>query len=108
MAREYLHELNTEVRTIAGWYQVEKEDMVIFDNRILLYLVGNAVLDCSCCGIGGCRYAVVPGYVLKFRARKNLLEQWISEVEPVVHSEQRWRISCFLKEKEFTQQVQFW
>ena len=107
MIREYTHELNREVRSISGGYEFEKEGSLQIDGREVLYVVGNAVVDSSCCGVGGCRYALVPGYVKKFKTRQDDKGLWISEVEPVIDRATRQEITRVLKEKEIVQQVQF-
>ena len=107
MIREYKHELNREVRSISGWYEFEKEGNLQIDGREVLYVVGNAVVDSSCCGVGGCRYALVPGYVRQFKTRQDEQGLWISEVEPIIDRVTRQEITRVLKEKEIVQQVQF-
>ena len=107
MIREYTHELNREVRSISGGYVLEKEEKFEIHGKEVLYVVGNAVVDSSCCGVGGCRYALVPGYVKKFKTRQDEQGLWISEVEPVIDRATRQEITLVLKEKEIVQQVQF-
>jgi len=107
MIREYTHELNREVRSISGGYEFEREGNLQIDGREVLYVVGNAVVDSSCCGVGGCRYALVPGYVRQFKTRQDEQGLWISEVEPIIDMATRQEITRVLKEKEIVQQVQF-
>ena len=107
MIREYTHELNREVRSISGSYELEKEVRVDIHGKEILYVVGNAVVDSSCCGAWGCRYALVPGYVKKFKTRQDDRGLWISEVEPVIDGATRKEITRVLKDKEIVQQVQF-
>jgi hypothetical protein len=107
MIREYTHELNREVRSISGGYELEREAKFEINGKEVLYVVGNAVMDSSCCGAWGCRYALVPGYVKKFKTRQDKQGLWISEVEPVIDRVTRQEITRVLKEKEIIQQVQF-
>ena len=107
MIREYTHEIGREVRSISGGYEFEKEGNLQIDGRKVLYVVGNAVVDSSCCGVGGCRYALVPGYVRQFKTRQDEQGLWISEVEPIIDRAARQEITRVLKEKEIVQQVQF-
>lgn len=107
MTREYKHELNKEVRSISGGYELEKEGRLQVGGEEVLYIVGNAVVDSACCGVGGCRYALVPGYVRRFRFRQDQQGLWVSEVEPVTDGTIRGRITDLLKERELVQQVQF-
>lgn len=105
--REYTHELNREVRSISGGYELEREGKFEIHGKEVLYVVGNAIMDSSCCGVWGCRYALVPGYVKKFKTRQDEQGLWISEVEPVIDGATRQKITQLLEEKELVQQVQF-
>ena len=107
MIREYTHELNREVRSISGSYELEKEAKFDIHGKEILYVVGNAVVDSSCCGVWGCRYALVPGYVRQFKTRQDEQGLWISEVEPIIDRAARQEITRAIKEKEIVQQVQF-
>lgn len=108
MIREYPHELKREFQSISGKYVLEKEVSIEVDGKAVLYVVGNAIVDSSCCGVGGCRYALVPGYVKKIKTRKNDSGLWVSEVEPVVDPKSRKEITQLIKQKEWVTQVQFW
>ena len=107
MIKEYTHEIGREVRSISGGYELEMEGKLEMDGEEVLYVVGNAVVDSSCCGVGGCRYALVPGYVRQFKTRQDEQDLWISEVEPIIDTATRQEIIQVLKEKEMVQQVQF-
>ena len=107
MIKEYTHEIGREVHSISGGYELEMEGKLEMDGEEVLYVVGNAVVDSSCCGVGGCRYALVPGYVRQFKTRQDEQDLWISEVEPIIDTATRQEIIQVLKEKEMVQQVQF-
>jgi hypothetical protein len=107
VVKDYTHELNEEIRSISGGYELVEEGILEMQGKEVLYVVGNAVIDSSCCGVGGCRYALVPGYVRKFKTRQNEQGLWVSEVEPIVDRATRQEITQLLKEKEIVQQVQF-
>ncbi len=108
MTRDYPHELKKEFQSISGKYVLEKEISVEVDGKTVLYIVGNAIVDSSCCGVGGCRYALVPGYVRKLKTKRNESGLWVSQVEPVVDPESRKKITQLIKQKEWVNQVQFW
>ncbi|HDP24430.1 MAG TPA: hypothetical protein ENN34_03205 [Deltaproteobacteria bacterium] len=81
---EYVHPvLNEEVNAIGGFYVITKKDTLPHPQGEILYLVGHAVTDTSCCGLGGCGYAVVPGHIISFHAGSTEDERVISLVEPV-------------------------
>ena len=107
MAENYIHELGDEVRAISGGYTLEEEGILEMGGKEVLYAVGTGVMDSSCCGVGGCRFAVVPGYVIKFKTGQNENGSWVSEVERVMDGPERVEIKHLLEEKETVQQVQF-
>lgn len=107
-ARPYPHdELNTEIDAIAGHYVITAEHRVEYGGRDLLYLVGYGIVDTSCCGTGGCGYAVVPGFVVSWKDRTDDRDRPVSQVEPVRDEEQRREIERWIKGREMIQQVQF-
>ncbi len=107
MIAEYTHELNREIRSISGGYELVMEGKFEINGKEVFYVVGNAVVDSSCCGVGGCRYAHVPGYVRQYKTRQDEEGLWVSEVEPIIDQATRREITQILKEKEMVQQVQF-
>ncbi len=62
---KYVHPVLFEnVTAIGGHYTFVREGTLFIKNRRVLYFVGLGSVDTSCCGVGGCIYAYVPGYVL--------------------------------------------
>jgi len=58
---EYTHlKLNEDVYAIAGYYTPQKEIRLKCNNREVLYVIGQAVIESSCCGSGSWEYAIVP------------------------------------------------
>ena len=108
MIKEYTHDLEKEVLSISGRYELEKEERFKYNEREILYVIGNAVVDSSCCGYGGCRYAVVPGFILKWKSKTNKDGFHISEVEPITEQMLKADLRKTLEKKEWVNQVQFW
>jgi hypothetical protein len=108
MALKYTHELNEQVLSISGGYELDKEGRVPIDGREVLYVVGNAVVDGSCCGLGGCRYAVVPGFILKWKAQTDDRGKAVTLVEPIRDQRIKELIRKLILETETVQQVEFW
>ncbi len=106
--KEYTHELNKEVRSISGGYTLEREARIEKEGRELLYAVGHAVADSSCCGFWGCRFAVVPGYILKWRYRRDDQGNSVSSLEPIVDEALKKELTKLLEAKESVSQVRFW
>ncbi len=108
MTRDYSHELNKEVRSISGGYELEREGIIQLEGKEIVYAVGNAMVDSSCCGTWGCRYALVPGYVVRWKYRQNDEGIPVSEVEPIADEEVKKRLTKRLYAQEAITQVRFW
>jgi hypothetical protein len=54
-----------EVIAIGGHYAFVKEATLCLQGKKVLYFVGLGSVDTSCCGVGGCIYAYVPGYIIE-------------------------------------------
>jgi hypothetical protein len=107
LSAEYIHQpLKQEVTAIGGHYVLVKEIRLPFQGRELLYLVGHAAFDGTCCGIGGCAYALVPGFVLSWRTkeRKGL---GVSQVEPIHNQVVQGQVRQLIRKKEVVQQIRF-
>ena len=106
--REYIHhELNCEVTAIGGHYVLTKEVRLPFQGQEVLYIVGYAVVDNSCCGVGGMAYAVVPGFVLDWRGKTNGEGLAISLVDPIHDAATQREIRQLIERKEIVHQVRF-
>ena len=97
---------NDIINTISGHYTIEREESIDFKGRDLLCVVGMGIIDSSCCGEGGCRYALVPGYVQSSEQDEKGVT--VAEVEPVVSKDEKAEIIKMLKEQEAVTQVEFW
>jgi hypothetical protein len=105
---EYIHRpLNAEVTAIGGYYRLVKEARLKHGGREILYLVGHAAFETTCCGVGGCVYAIVPGYILDWKRDSDPEGLPISEVEPVDRPSDQDAIRRYLLENELVHQVVF-
>ncbi len=94
---EYIHGvLEEEVRFIAGSYCFTEEECLRFNGKNVLYTVGIATIDNSCCGTGGCRFIRVAGYVILWKERINESGLPISTVDPIVKEEEQKEIKNLL------------
>ncbi len=108
MKNEYVHaEIGEEVRFISGYYIVDEERRTDYNGRELLVVIGHAIVDNSCCGRTGCRYALVPGYIVKWKSRKNENGIDVTEVQPIKDEKEQRTITKDLQSKEVLQQVNF-
>ena len=106
---EYTHsKLNEESYAIAGYYSLQKEARLKHDNREVLYIVGQAVIESSCCGAGSWEYVLVPGYILNWHNKVNEAGLSVSEVEPISDKALRGSIRRIITETEFISRVDFW
>ena len=109
MIRAYVHEkMNQEIDAISGHYTFLREVRHPFHEREILYIVGCAVIDNSCCGVGGCGFALVPGYVISWKSKINEQGKYISLIEPFKDSAAKKELTRFIKNTEIVTQVQFW
>lgn len=107
MAEYVHHRLDQEITAIGGTYVLVKEVRLPFNRREILYLIGHAAFDTTCCGVGGCAYALVPGYILSWKNRMDKDGLAISRVEPVRDRDVQERIRRRIETKEVVQQVTF-
>ena len=106
---EYTHlPLNEDVCCIAGYYTPLKEARLKYNDREVLYVVGQAVIDSSCCGQGSWGYILVPGYIVRWQGKKNEAGLPVSEVEPVSDRAVRDDVGRIIDETESISQIQFW
>jgi len=105
---KYIHpELGQEITAIGGHYALVKEARLPFRGREVLYLVGYGIFDTTCCGTGGCTYALVPGSILDWKNETNADGLAVSLVEPIRDETIRREIRQLIKKQELVQQVRF-
>ena len=109
MAREYIHQdLGKEVNSISGYYVPLQEKRWPYKGKEILYVTGTFMIDNSCCVRGGCNYAIVPGYLLKWESKKSKDGMPVSEVEPIDDSQTKQEVAKFLRDKECAGSIEFW
>ena len=106
---KYTHlELNKDIYSIAGYYTPLKEVRLAYNGRKVLYVVGQAVIESSCCAAGTYAYVLVPGYIINWQNEKNENGLPVSEIEPVSDKESQNNIRRIIKETELISQIEFW
>ena len=106
---EYTHtKLEEDVTCPAGYYTPHKEVRLEYNNREVLYVVGRAVMESSCCGFGSWTYVSVPGYIVNWQNRTNKASLPVSEVEPISGEATKENIRRIIKEAESVSQIEFW
>jgi hypothetical protein len=107
MNREFVHPpLNREIRSIAGSYILVREERLAHEGREVLYLLGHGVFDASCCGVGGCAYALVPGFIAAWHTEARDGRP-VSRVEPIEGEHARHAIEAAIRGRETLSQVRF-
>jgi hypothetical protein len=105
----YTHlELDHDIPAPAGYYTTQKEGRIQVDGREVLYVVSQAVVDSSCCGVADFASALVPGFVVRWQAEKDKEGLPVSEVEPVRDETVREAVRKLIRERENIEQVEFW
>lgn len=99
--------LNNEITAIGGQYAFLKEGTLRFQEKTVLYYVGCAVLNSTCCGTGGVCFARVPGLVLDLKYRKDDSGASVSRVEPITDKTVQKQIRKILQDTEMVHQVEF-
>jgi len=106
--KEFLHPtLNNQIIAIGGRYLFLKEERLPVGDREVVFLTGVAVFDSTCCGAGGCSYALVPGFIVKWRYKTGDNGNMVSLVEPVLDDPLRQKIRKKILKKELVYQVDF-
>jgi hypothetical protein len=99
--------LNSEITAIGGEYAFLKEGTVRFQEHTILYYVGCAVLNSTCCGTGGVCFARVPGIVHDFKYKTGASGSPVSTVEPIINKTTQKQLRKILQDTEMVQQVEF-
>ena len=108
MTKRIVHEqLGQEIIAVGGRYALVQEKRLPFRGREILYWVGYGVFDTTCCGTGGCAYALVSGFILEWKYETNEDGLAVSCVEPIRSEIIQKEVQRLIKEREVVQNVQF-
>ncbi len=99
--------LNDPVTAIGGTYVLTGEQKIGYQGEQLLVFTGHAVFDTSCCGAGGCAYALVPGFVESYRCGKDDAGRWLSRVRLIEGAQLRKTVTAAIRAQTNAHQVQF-
>jgi len=105
---DFIHpELNKTVKAIGGEYLFMKEEVLSYQDQDVLYLIGCAIFDTTCCGTGGCCYARVPGFVRDAKYKTGEDGRPVSSVTPIADPTAQKEIRRAIGSRETVQQVEF-
>lgn len=106
--QDFTHpQLGREVTAIGGHYVFGQEIRMPYHNREILYFVGYAVLDSTCCGVGGVAYVLVAGFIRQWKYKQNLNNVFVSKVEPIQDQRVQKEVRSLIQKKESVFQVTF-
>jgi hypothetical protein len=109
MTMEFSHpQLGEEVRALSGYYVPREEHVLTHDGREVLYIVGDACIDASCCGLASWSYVQVPGFLVKKHVRGGGTTPIVSEVETIQDREVRNSVTGSLLKLYPGTRVEFW
>lgn len=105
---DFIHpELNAEIKAIGGHYVLIKEERLDYHTDQVLYHVGYAVIDASCCGTGGAAYASVAGYVRKWHSKTDDNNRQVSQIETIQDKDTQDNIRKIIRDRESVAQINF-
>ena len=108
MTKEHIHfEMGEEVRFISGSYSFLREELLPYQGREVFCLVGVGCVDNSCCGVTGCIFVRIPGYVVSWRRGKNRDGMDITDVDPIEDEREQKEIEKLLDARYPRVQVYF-
>lgn len=99
--------LNRPVTAIGGSYCLVREVRLAYRGREVLYLLGHAVVDASCCGPAGVGYALVAGFVEGWKTSRSDDDLPVSQVAPISHPRDRAAVRQRIEAAEGPVQVGF-
>jgi hypothetical protein len=108
---EYVHiPLYEEVTALAGYYAISKELRLKHNGREVLCMIGNCSVESSCCGQRSFHYAIVPGYLVSWKTKRNEAGLPVSEVEPITDKAIKCEIVATLESTETVMKsnIEFW
>lgn len=97
---EFTHPpLKEPVNFFGGCYLFLEERQLTYRGKEVLYLLGVAAVESSCCGPGGCVFIKVPGYIHAWKKEVTASGQYLSEIESVASAVEQKEIKKLLMEK---------
>jgi hypothetical protein len=105
---DFVHiRLDEETAAIGGRYAFIREVRLPCEGREVLYYVGYAAVDSSCCGAGGMAFALVAGFVRQWHCGRSTDGRPISRLAPVAAEDLQAELSRRIKAREHVPQVNF-
>ena len=94
---------------IAGYYTPQQETRLPYNDREVLYVIGQVIMEAACCNIADdWVYSLVPGYIVEWQTDVNEEGEKITTVEPVRSDKEKADIRKAIQEREGFVPVDFW
>ena len=108
LMKTYIHkELDQEVRSISGEYRFISEERLPCRGKEALCLVGVGQVDNSCCGVTGCIFVRIPGYIVAWQNGLDDGGRPTTDVEPITDEREQEEITRLLQQTYPSAQVYF-
>lgn len=109
MIIEYPHpELGKEVQTLAGYYIPVEEHVVPYNGREVIYILGDACIEASCCGASRWSYIQVVGFLVRKHIRGDKGKPPVSEIEIIQDEKDREAMRQSLIKKYPNTRIEIW
>jgi hypothetical protein len=96
-----------EVAAPSGYYLPLEEVSIEYNGKRLLYILGSACIEASCCGTGSWKYVRVEGYVVENDPSQGQSDGVHPEVDTIESSSEGAAISELLLEKHPGARIEF-
>jgi hypothetical protein len=107
--RDYAHQvLNQQYGGQSGYYIPRREVRLDFHGLQVLYIVGHAVVESSCCGTGNWDYVLVPGFIVNWQCGHNRSGLPTTVVEPLGGAQHMKELTSLIQSKENISCITFW
>lgn len=106
LLQEFIHpQLHEPVECWGKKYILLEERQLIYQGQKVLYFLGIASVESSCCGPTGWAFIKVPGYIRSWKNKITEKGELLSEIEPITAPETKREIAKILLDKhpEFKQ-----
>jgi len=100
-------DFGNEVAAPSGYYQPLEEGFLDYEGKRLLYTLGTACIEASCCGRGSWNYLRVEGYVVEDDAADRQAGGQPLEIDTIEDANERAELSKVLLEKHPGVRIEF-
>jgi hypothetical protein len=100
-------DLGREIEAPSGYYQPMEEAWLEVQGRKVLYVLGMACIEASCCGVGSWSYLRVEGYTAEDDPIPKLQERGRFSIDTVEERGERKAIITLLRERHPGVRIEF-